>query len=171
MITGMSLSSREPSSIAMAQKLRKTEPHSGCPAPGKLLGSDTVSSIRHCSRSPVPSLASFQPLSWSWRLPACIPPHSRFSEPCCRPQNAMGPLMGLILEALALSGHGIKPNKAQGAPCRTHRDAHSNWPQASDSPGAKDYVLAAGKGPRRLKTLRGARWDHLASCISHEQLC
>lgn len=61
------------------------------------------------------------------------------------PQNALGPLMRLIPEALALNGHAIKPNKAQGAPWGAHRDAHSNWQQASGSPGAKDYVLAAGR--------------------------
>lgn len=87
------------------------------------------------------------------------------------PQNALGPLTRLSPETPALSGHAIKPNKAQGAPCGPHRDAHSNWQQASGSPGAKDYVLAAGKSQGRVETLREARWDHLASCISHEQLC
>lgn len=87
------------------------------------------------------------------------------------PQNALGPPMTPIPEALALSGHAIKPNKAQGAPWGARRDARSNWQQASGSPGAKDYMLAAGKGQGRVKTLREARWDHPASCISHEQLC
>lgn len=87
------------------------------------------------------------------------------------PQNALGPLMSLSPGTPALSGHAIKPNKAQGAPCRPHSDAHSNWQQASGSPGSRDYVLAAGKGQGRVRTLREARWDHLASCISHEQLC
>lgn len=74
-------------------------------------------------------------------------------------------------KAPAFSGHAIKPNKAQGAPRGVYRDTHSNWQQASGSPGAEDYVLAAGKGQERVKALREARWNHLSSCISHEQLC
>lgn len=87
------------------------------------------------------------------------------------PHDAPGPLRRLRLQAPALGGHAIKPNKEQGALGEARGDAHSNWQQASGSPGAKDSVLAAEKGQGRVKTLKEASWDHLASCISHEQLC
>lgn len=67
----------------------------------------------------------------------------------------------MIPEAPALSGLTIKPNKEQGAPWGAHGGAHSNWPWASASPGAGDYVSAAGRGPGRVKTLREARWEQL----------
>lgn len=67
------------------------------------------------------------------------------SSPVPYPQDAPEPLMRPHQRAPALSGHTIKPNKAQGTPQGPRRDAHSNWQQASGSPGAKDYVLAAGR--------------------------
>lgn len=73
------------------------------------------------------------------------------------PQNAPGPLMILISETPALGGQAIKPNKVQGAPWGAHRDAHSNWPQASGSP--RGYGLCSGskKGYGRVRTLKEAR--------------
>ena len=143
----------------MAQKPPRTEPDSGCTVPGRLLCSDTAA-----ASPPACSLCSGN----GGRRPVH---HRTVDSPSAAalPQNAPGPLMRPTPEAPAPSGRAIKPNKAQGAPWGAHGDAHSNWPRASGSPGVKDYVLAAGKGQGRVKTLREARWDHLASCISHEQ--
>ena len=93
------------------------------------------------------------------------------AHPQDRASGCPGATDEMIPEAPALGGLAIKPNKAQGAPQEAHRGAHSNWPWASASPGAVDYASAAGRGPGRVKTLREARWEQLASCISHERPC
>ena len=93
------------------------------------------------------------------------------AHPQDRASGCPGATDEMIPEAPALGGLAIKPNKAQGAPQGAHRGAHSNWPWASASPGAVDYASAAGRGPGRVKTLREARWEQLASCISHEWPC